>query len=247
MRRLRRLWVVVRDLAYKITAPNYVPSHGRTPHEAHPHQAEHQAQDQLEELKGPAMTKLVFLDTETTSLRPDRRAWEIAAIVREPGQEDREHQWLIDLADLDRGNADPLSLRIGGFHARHPQLDPSTYGWDDSLGIRVVREAFALRELEWLTAGAHIVGAVPSFDAEVLAARMHANGLCPTWSHHLIDVEPLIIGYLAAKGEAVDMPWKSDDLSRRMGVEPPSGEDRHTALGDARWCVRIYDAVMSKQ
>ncbi len=31
MRRLRRLWVVVRDLAYKITAPNYVPLKRKDP------------------------------------------------------------------------------------------------------------------------------------------------------------------------------------------------------------------------
>ena len=30
-------------------------------------------------------TKLCFLDTETTSLRPDRRAWEVAVITRVAG------------------------------------------------------------------------------------------------------------------------------------------------------------------
>lgn len=38
-------------------------------------------------------------------------------------------------------------------------------------------------------------------------------------------------------------PWRSDDLSRTCGVEPPSDDERHTALGDARWALRWYDAM----
>jgi hypothetical protein len=37
-------------------------------------------------------------------------------------------------------------------------------------------------------------------------------------------------------------PWKSDELSRACGVEPPGG-DRHTALADAKWALRWYDAI----
>ncbi|MCZ2261387.1 hypothetical protein [Isoptericola sp. QY 916] len=38
-------------------------------------------------------------------------------------------------------------------------------------------------------------------------------------------------------------PWDSDEISRALGVEPPVDE-RHTAMGDARWARAIYDAVM---
>lgn len=80
------------------------------------------------------MTRLVFIDTETTSLRPDRRAWEVGLIERVPvvvrhpdgpdtsSTEDREHHWFIDTEDLDLGNADLMSLKIGRFHERHPQM-----------------------------------------------------------------------------------------------------------------------------
>lgn len=37
---------------------------------------------------------------------------------------------------------------------------------------------------------------------------------------------------------------RSDDLSRACGVEPPSEEERHTALGDARWVQRWYDHIL---
>lgn len=38
-------------------------------------------------------------------------------------------------------------------------------------------------------------------------------------------------------------PWKSNDLSRAVGVNPDHF-DRHSALGDARWAKAIYEAVM---
>jgi hypothetical protein len=44
----------------------------------------------------------------------------------------------------------------------------------------------------------------------------------------------------------VPLPWKSDDLSAQLGVTV-SEEDRHTALGDARWSLAIFDAVMGGQ
>jgi hypothetical protein len=186
------------------------------------------------------MTRLAFCDTETTSLRHDRRAWEIAVIVREPGEPDAEHQWFIHRADLDLGNADPMSLKIGRFHERHPQANGDMFacgGWE--------AEPEALNEVEQLTRGAHLIGAVPSFDAEVLGNRMRANGICPSWHYHLQDFETLIAGYLRGHDRPVpELPWRSDDLSRAIGVEPPGEDDRHTALGDARWAMRVWDAVM---
>jgi DNA polymerase III epsilon subunit-like protein len=183
------------------------------------------------------LTKLVFLDTETTSLRYDRRAWEIGLIVREPGKADRSHQWFIHHDDLDLGNADPMSLRYGRFYDRHPQFNLNAIGDHTP-------ESEVIRSVERLTRGAHIVGAVPNFDTETLAARMRDHGYCPSWQHHLIDVEPLMVGVLAARGEPVPMPWRSDDLSRRIGVEPPAEGERHAALADARWCAAIWDAVV---
>ena len=47
------------------------------------------------------MTTLCFLDTETTSLRHDRRIWEIGLIVRQEGRPDFEHSWFIDPDELD--------------------------------------------------------------------------------------------------------------------------------------------------
>lgn len=194
------------------------------------------------------MTRIVAIDTETTSLRPDRRIWEIGLIVtgpptdirwRDPAEvEDGHYRWFIDRDGLDLGNADPFALKIGGFYDRHPQMTPVE-------GV-VKSEADVLRAVEMLTRGAHLLGAVPNFDADVLDRRMRAHGIAPSWHYHIIDIETLAIGFLRGRGDAVpELPWKSDDLSRLVGVEPPSDEDRHTALGDARWALRVWQAVMA--
>lgn len=206
------------------------------------------------------MTRIVAIDTETTSLRADRRAWEIGAIVRGPGGEDREHVWLIAAEDLDLGNADLFSLNVGRFYQRHPQAR------DGALGLTgkypgTVSERRALSDIESLTRDAHLVGAVVNFDADVLSARMRAHGICPSWHYHLLDSEALAVGYLSGspafgqspagskQQEVADLigpPWKSGDLSAALGITV-SEEERHTALGDARWALRIYDAVMGGQ
>jgi DNA polymerase III epsilon subunit-like protein len=193
------------------------------------------------------MTRIVFIDTETTSLRPDRRAWEVGLIVRsEDGTHDTEHHWFIDVRDLDLGNADVMSLKIGRFYERHPQIAAEHLS---SPAVR--REDEAMRQIERLTRGAHLVGAVPNFDADVLGARMRANGICPSWHYHLIDIEALAVGYLSGlrsdeppgmNDYPLSLPWKSDDLSRAVGVEPDE-DKRHTALGDAAWARDVYDAV----
>lgn len=176
-------------------------------------------------------TKLVFLDTETTSLRPDRRAWEIALIVREPGQPDDEHAWFIAEPDLDLANADLNSLKIGRFYERHPD-------YDAPLGEGSHWEQDVLSVVEQYTRGAILVGAVPNFDAEVLAARMRARNLCPAWHYHLVDVETLAAGHRGFRP-----PWGFDDILAAYGLTYDEA-DRHTALGDARMVRDLYDAVL---
>lgn len=185
------------------------------------------------------MSRLVFLDTETTSLRPDRRVWDVGIITR--GEEfDVEYQWFITPGDLDLGNADPFALKIGHFYERHPEmLSPATIA-------HTYEEVDALRQIERITRGAHLVGAVPNFDAEVLATRMRHWDIAPSWHYHLIDVEALAVGYLSATGAhelPIPLPWSSDDLTRELGLDPVPDEDRHTALGDARWARAIYDRI----
>jgi hypothetical protein len=224
------------------------------------------------------MTPLCFIDTETTGLHPDRRAWEIAVIRRD---DSGERETLLQILDVDLSNAEPKGLQVGGFYERHQQYAPRS-AWSDG-AAEMVTEYQAARIVERLTRGAHLVGAVPDFDARTLDPMLRRHGRIPAWHYHLVDVEAMAVGWLSAWAsqprrwllgaqesytETMELapssiiqlpdtevrfggfdpavltpPWRSDDLSRACGVEPPSEEDRHTALGDARWVMRLYDAL----
>ena len=196
------------------------------------------------------MTPLAFINTETTSLRADRRAWDIGIIARSADGHDVEHQWFVDADDLDLGGADPFSLSVGKFYDRHPQYQLGR----ESAYAETEDEGDVLRMVEAITRGAHLVGAVVSFDADVLGQRMRAHGICPSWNYHLIDVEALAVGWLNGNASSFGYkdrpltvavpPWKSDDLTEALGLAPVPEDERHTALGDARWAMRLYDAIM---
>lgn len=165
-------------------------------------------------------SQLAFVDTETTGLDPDRHEiWEVGLIVDE-----MEHQWFLP---VDLGSADAIALKVGGFHDRY-QCGPNPTPLDEFSA-----------EFASLTRGRHLVGAVVSFDEERLRKLLRANGACPEWHYHLIDVEAMIVGRLRGAG----IPWKSDELSRTVGVNPDEF-DKHTALGDARWAKAIYETIV---
>ena len=201
------------------------------------------------------MTPLAFIDTETTGVHPDRRVWEVAIIRRD---DDGETERLIQVRDVDLSSADPFGLKVGGFYDRHAQYGPQAKTQDeaDARGDLMTEQQAAFH-VERLTRGAHLVAAVPSFDAGCLDPMLRRHGLIPAWHYHLIDVEAMAVGWLAAQqgaareagwgvaelGAAITPPWKSDELSRLCGTEPPADDERHTALGDARWAMRWYDVM----
>jgi hypothetical protein len=179
-------------------------------------------------------SQLAFLDTETRGLYFElgHEPYEIAYIV--DGEE------IVHWVKPDLSKADPMALKIGRFHERTavlPRVSVSegTPGW---IPAEYAAEQIA-RDLD----GRHLVGAVPSFDDLMLRVFLRRNGQAPTWHYHLIDVETLAVGALAERRQAVTLPWRSDDVSRALGVEPPADDERHTALGDARWARRLYEAV----
>lgn len=219
------------------------------------------------------MTALCFLGTETTSLhRPSSptpgEVWEVGLIVRQPDGTETEHHWFLPVT---LEHADPVSLDIGRFHDRHPQ--GYGYRGRDGTPF-FTPFVFVEMLLRVIPEGAHLVGNVVSFDEERLAAILHRHGVeRPPWHYHLVDVEALAAGWLAGarrgyhdaadvhgppaevmwagtqtwaamEGPAPAPPWDSSELCDAVGVAEPSDEDRHTALGDARWARDVYDAVM---
>lgn len=215
------------------------------------------------------MSRLVFLDTETTSLDDERgEVWEIAAIVRDPGQDDTEYLWQVrpDLA-----TADPKSLEISRYYQRRRLSIHATNEAATMLSPDLVEEYgphptpehtgandVALR-LAGLLDGAHVVGGNPAFDFRFLRRFLRAQNECWTAHYHLIDIQALTVGWLYGKAaelkkaqphvdwswtldEITELPWKSTALYRATGVDPDRFE-AHTALGDARLVRAIFDAI----
>lgn len=217
------------------------------------------------------MTLLAFLDSETTGLDVERHeVWEVAVVLRQIFDEgpsgnvaDVEYVWQLP---VDVTKADPMALRIGQYWQRRwPDAEPA---WLPAPFRVHSTEKYVVHERQmgrWaegfcrLTDGAHIFGAVPSFDTVRLERLLRGWGACPTWHYHPHDVEDIAAGAIhgargmmngletAASldrliGERVKMPLNTDALFNYFGVHVPEG-DRHTALGDARACRDLYDAV----
>jgi DNA polymerase III epsilon subunit-like protein len=164
------------------------------------------------------VTRLAFIDCETTGLDPERHEpYEVAIIVDKV-----EHHWWLP---VELAVADPGALRISRYYER----TPDTASLPHEAALQIAR----------VTAGAHLVAAVPSFDAAFIGAFLRQCGCPPAWHYHLVDVEALVAGRLR-----IPPPWKSDDLSRQIGIEPPGEDDRHSALADARWAKQLYERVM---
>lgn len=190
---------------------------------------------------------VLFVDTETLGLDPQTHPiWEVACITADG----TEHLWHVKWSRAVLDNADPIALEINGFADRYETVE--------TISPHESAERFAA-----LAQGLHLVGAVVSFDEERLR-HMHnimlgrPDGKYP-WHYHVLDVEALVIGFLAGReaqytaysgppstSKMVTPPWKSDELTAALGLELIDDDQRHTALGDARWARDIYEAVMGR-
>jgi DNA polymerase-3 subunit epsilon len=148
---------------------------------------------------------LVFLDTETTGLDPQRHEiWELA--------------YAVDDGDIHGGvvyhslrSADPTALRLNGYHDRvYPQKFSEMQALEEGL-----RKALD---------GATVVGANPAFDTAFLRARW---GVTP-WHHRLWDIEAYAAGVLGLDKLAGNAGVA--DLLRDRGFDIPKPD--HSAAAD---------------
>lgn len=177
---------------------------------------------------------IVFMDTETLGLDPDAPVWEFAAIRREPDGRETEYHAFFDheLVTAQGSWLDTLDTPFQADYNNRYDARQALYQGERAAMIWAA------------TRGAHVVGAVPSFDTERLAKILKVYGMTPPWHYHLCDIENVVVGYLTAKHGPVAPPWKSDMLSTSLGVDPAQFS-RHTAMGDCLWVRAQWDAVMS--
>jgi len=182
---------------------------------------------------------VVFVDTETTGLDPRRHEiWEIA-LIEEDGTE---HLWYPYLYNF--READLIALNIGNFWERYPKDKLQKF---KGLGTLIQGNDIIVHQIVELTYGKHLVGAIPSFDAQRLEKLIWEYDMVPGWHYHLIDVEALAIGYLnnSEDHEPLKPPWKSDDIFNALDIDRNKPEfEKHTAMGDARLAKAVYELIM---
>jgi hypothetical protein len=181
------------------------------------------------------MSDLVFMDTETLGLQPEAPVWEFAAIRRSVDGTEQEFHCFIDHYPLPW--IDSLPDEFADDYRNRYNPEKAKTQWD------------ALEMVRYATRGATVVGAVPNFDTErlqrmLVRMRLDCGGSYMPWHYHLVDVENLAVGFLAGRGKILPPPWKSDELSKAIGVDPEQFA-RHTAMGDVLWVQAQYDAIMS--
>ncbi|MCU1591563.1 MAG: hypothetical protein JWP11_2819 [Frankiales bacterium] len=197
------------------------------------------------------MSRMVFVDTETTGLLFHRHdVWEIAVIERRCNGEagwgpDVEHVFHLR-PDLTR--ADATALRVNRYYERSTALDAWTPGLPGR-GWQPAREV--ARTLARLLDGAHLVGSNPAFDVMFLQRLLFLQGEAATWNYDLVDVRALALGFLHGRGAVRNsadglLNETSQDIADAIGVARTDREAVHTALGDARWARDVYDAVTGR-
>lgn len=216
---------------------------------------------------------IVCIDTETFGLRRNTQPiWEVAAIWPDGGQNLWQLDWSHrgeepELLQDILADAHPFALEMNGYLGRFgvdPKLDDVSYRVctpfefiiQFSMQLKVVESDFGAK--------AHLAGAVVSFDEERIRELYDVHTNTPEgedinypWHYHLIDVESMLLdryAMLVSTRQLVDgnedgpstlpIPYKAIQLAEAFDIEPTPDEERHTALGDARWVKRVLEALL---
>jgi len=177
---------------------------------------------------------IVFLDTETLGLALYAPIWEFAAIrIAAPvadvaaGKVLDQVEFLVE-HDTSYGTGQLPESFAEDYRARYR----AEFAWPTAIAARKIHE---------ITDGAIVAGSNPSFDIDRLELLLKAHGFDPAWHYHPLDIPSMAAGWHAANG-GTGVKWRSTELSELVGVQPDDFE-RHTALGDVKWCLAQWEAM----
>lgn len=201
------------------------------------------------------MSKIVFIDTETTGLDPEwHEIWEVAIIVRDTKQSGwQDVSWVWQL-EVDLGKADTIALNIGRFHERrwkdacfssqdaaaptknHIHKPYDLMSSDDQWVIQDYEMRSWCKHFVELTRDGHLVGCVASFDEERLRNLLRHYRQCPMWHYQTHDIEDLATGALLGQLHTqmsyadLDEDFYVDQIGELLGL-PFNGKKLTTELG----------------
>lgn len=185
-------------------------------------------------------SRLFSVDLETTGLDERRQeAWEVGIVIpASPGEPERDTdvEILYQFPIRRWAEAEPEALAVGQFHERYVS-PPAGWAYDPAFKMHV-KAIEAARAIADLTAGLHPLGAAVQFDLRFLAELLRAWGQNPQWHHRVLDLGSFAAGVVGADG-----PIPTRTLSETL-VENTAA---HTALGDARWNLEVYERLLAIQ
>ncbi|WP_458317135.1 3'-5' exonuclease [Mycolicibacterium brisbanense] len=175
--------------------------------------------------------RITFIDTETLGLAPDAPIWEFAAVSRfDDGSRDDSTKFFIHHDPGDWVETLPESFQADYRNRYEPR---------DALD-----EQSAAAMIHFVTRGAELVACNPVFDEPRLAGFLRRHGIEPEWHYHPWDIASVALGFICGRdGRPPGRPWKSDRLAHTVGLDN-SRYKRHTAMGDVRWTLAQWDAIV---
>lgn len=193
------------------------------------------------------MTKIAFLDLETTGLDPLRHTITEVGLILPEGEE---IQAWIKLEQNELAEAEPQALKINHYYDRRIEAEDREnpdHKWTSVIALSHRRE-FALSLCEDLQ-DCILAGCNVKFDQQFLEIWMREQGVVPVWDYRVLDVPTYAAGVhnaiTARVEDQIEPPFSTAKICNALGIESDEGL-AHSALYDAQLGQRIWNEARSK-